>query len=579
MYQPVDTPEKDAFLEQNCNIWELLQPEEETYDERDEKDFLLGVDNARWITVEQEDAGEEHETILFRTFVNASIGGKKLRMKSRGAPYLLILSTKEGESEPKVTICNQSGTLGLTRDFKIEDLRDSAVPSSPFADGSQINTKDVVPLNFERVAVAVAFTNENDLQQFMHIPRAYFEAVKRREPRQLEMATETMLFRCSVETFEQLKSSTPKPQNGRQQFKSCDLRILETTGREGWRTTRRLVISSSAAEEQPWLEDLFLPLSRVQINREGNSKKVLIKWSDCNHEVPKLTDGNWNKIFTYVYNDSNPNISLGLLFRTSVDATDFENTILQLSSDPVFSWTNGSDSRFVYNIFDTEPNPKAYKALLSTYTRAEWRYSELFYMYRDTDYEFDYHKARVRLPQALYTNYISTHVGHLYKPYPNKPPKFSHCEKLVGNVSIEFGDNIVGMEFMSSLTRNHKLVFSRRSHFVTTKGPSRFGSRKSNKGPAEVQLWKKSELDGIRLTLRWGENVEDKWISLAVPTGGLDHRKDSNRATFPKLEYNRGRKIDMANLVARDYSKGENEKKMIGPITIAFETVLGKPLE
>lgn len=113
MYQPVDTPEKDTFLEQNYNIWEQLQPEEETYDERD---FLLGVDNSRWITVEQEDAGEEHETILFRTFVNASIGGKKLRMKSRGAPYMLILSTKEGESEPKVTICNQSGTLGLTRD-------------------------------------------------------------------------------------------------------------------------------------------------------------------------------------------------------------------------------------------------------------------------------------------------------------------------------------------------------------------------------------------------------------------------------------------------------------------------------
>lgn len=113
MYKAVDTPEKDAFLEQNCNIWEFLQPEEETYDERD---FLLGVDYARWITIDQEDAGEEHETVLFRTFVNASIGEKRYRMKSRGAPYLLILSTKAGESEPKVTICNQIGSLGLSRD-------------------------------------------------------------------------------------------------------------------------------------------------------------------------------------------------------------------------------------------------------------------------------------------------------------------------------------------------------------------------------------------------------------------------------------------------------------------------------
>lgn len=116
MYQPVDKPETDTFLEQNHNIWELLQPEEEAYDEQD---FLRGLDNGRWITVEQDDAGEEHETVLFRTFVNATIDGKRYRMKSKGAPYMLILSTKEGESEPKVTICNQSGTFGLTRDCKL----------------------------------------------------------------------------------------------------------------------------------------------------------------------------------------------------------------------------------------------------------------------------------------------------------------------------------------------------------------------------------------------------------------------------------------------------------------------------
>lgn len=103
------------MLEQNFNIWELLQPEEENWTD---DDLLPALENGRWITVEQEDAGEEDETVLFRTFVNAAIGGKRLRMKSKGAPYLLILSTKEGESEPKVTICNQSGTLGLTRDCK-----------------------------------------------------------------------------------------------------------------------------------------------------------------------------------------------------------------------------------------------------------------------------------------------------------------------------------------------------------------------------------------------------------------------------------------------------------------------------
>lgn len=112
MYQPVDTPEKDTFMKQNCDIWEHLQPEEERFDD---DDFFLGMENGRWITVEQEDAGDESEKVLFRTFVNAAIGSRRVRSRSKGAPYMLILSTKEGESEPRVTLCNQSGTLCLTR--------------------------------------------------------------------------------------------------------------------------------------------------------------------------------------------------------------------------------------------------------------------------------------------------------------------------------------------------------------------------------------------------------------------------------------------------------------------------------
>lgn len=101
-------------MEQNYDIWELLQPEEENYDD-DANELLPGLRNGRWITVEQDDAGEEDETVLFRTFVNAAIGGKTKRIWSQGSPYMLLLSIKEGESEPQVTICNQSGTLGLSR--------------------------------------------------------------------------------------------------------------------------------------------------------------------------------------------------------------------------------------------------------------------------------------------------------------------------------------------------------------------------------------------------------------------------------------------------------------------------------
>lgn len=302
-----------------------------------------------------------------------------------------------------------------------------------------------------------------------------------------------------------------------------------------------------------------------------------MKWSDCNQKVPNLTDGNWNELFTYVYDDSKPNIALSFLFNNSDHATKFENTVLRLSSEPTFRWTKGLDTGSIYQITDAEPSQK-YKALLLTHTRSEWRYSELYYMYRDTDYDFDYGTGKVWLPQISYINYVSNHVGNLYPPDPKRPPRFSHCEKKVGNVLIDFGDVKTSVDFMSSLTRKHKLIYSRRSLFVSTKPPPRFGSPRSNKGPAEVQLWKDLEEDKIRLILRWGDNVEDKWVSVAVPDGVLDDRRDSNRATLPRTEYERGRKIDMANLMARDCSK-ENEWRRNGPITIAFETVRGERLK
>lgn len=71
------------------------------------------MDDGRWITVEQNDAGEEEEKVLFRTFVNAWIGTqRKDRIKST---YMLLLYTKKSESELQVTISNQSGSCGLNR--------------------------------------------------------------------------------------------------------------------------------------------------------------------------------------------------------------------------------------------------------------------------------------------------------------------------------------------------------------------------------------------------------------------------------------------------------------------------------
>ena len=137
---------------------------------------------------------------------------------------------------------------------------------------------------------------------------------------------------------------------------------------------------------------------------------------------------------------------------------------------------------------------------------------------------------------------------------------------------MEFDDETTCMEFLSALTRDHALIFSRRVLFIITKPLPRFGSAKSSKGAAEVQLWQKGK--SIRLLSRWNDKVEEKWLSMSVPRGELNHKQGSNRASFPQIEYERGRKIDMANLVARD-SREKTQAKKAGPITIAFESVKG----
>lgn len=111
LYKPIETPEKVDSTEQNHYIID-----EELF--RSNDILTAWMDDGRWITVEKDDAGEEEEKVLFRTFVNATIGIKKLRTKSKGAPYMLLLYTKKGESEIQVTVSNQSGSCGLNRSCK-----------------------------------------------------------------------------------------------------------------------------------------------------------------------------------------------------------------------------------------------------------------------------------------------------------------------------------------------------------------------------------------------------------------------------------------------------------------------------
>ncbi|KAH8427342.1 uncharacterized protein LDX57_005056 [Aspergillus melleus] len=564
-FTSVDIPEYSTIYSQNLDIWEPLQPEEEL---GNDGYTLLGLDNVRWIAVDQEDAGNEEENVLFRTFVNAGIGSKRLRMRTKGAPYMLLLSTRDGESEPKITLCNQSGTLCLQRDFVPDDVAQLVQISHASISGVPgARVSEPVILKFGSRSVSISFQYMADLMQFISLPRAYFDAVWQREPVDSTEFSETVLFKSSLELFEQMKAATMKPMNPPMVHGSCEVRILERSFGEAWRSVRRLVISSSAAEKNPRCMELFLPLSRVQVCREQDSRQVLIKWSDTRQERSTKTDGNYHPIFSCVYDPNNPNVGLSLHFRTQQQAEQFERVVLTLWLKPSFWWSQAGNPGQVYDVVDHTLDQKQYKAISVLHTRLSWKYIHLYYLYRDADYAYEHANRRVHFPRVFYADYISSHADKLYRP--DRPVHFSHCEKRIGNFTVAFKEESALRGLMTSLASAYELAFSRRAVSLTTRGKSLFGSKRSSKGDTEVQLWRKGDV--IQFASRWNDRVTDKWLTMSLSPGVLPS-SDSNRVEFPAVTYSRGTALNMATIMA-GAPKDPNKLRMNGPIAVTFSTV------
>ncbi|PLB55883.1 hypothetical protein P170DRAFT_372249 [Aspergillus steynii IBT 23096] len=560
-FTSVDIPEYSAIHSQNLDIWEPLQPEEEPGNYTP-----LGLENVRWISVDQEDAGNEEERVLFRTFVNAGIGSKRLRMRTKGAPYMLLLSTRNGESEPKITLCNQSGTLCLQRDFTPEDVAQlvQITQASISVPGAKIS--EPIILRFGAQSVSISFQYMADLMQFIGVPRAYFDAVWQREPVDSAEFSETVVFKSSLELFEQLKATTMKSMNPPMVHGSCEVRILERSFGEAWRSMRRMVISSSAAEKNPRCMEIFMPMSQVQVCREQDSRQVLIKWSDTRQERSSKTDGNYHPIFSYIYDHNNPNIGLSLHFRTQQQAEEFERVVLSLSLKPAFWWTQSGNPGQVYDVTDHNLDQKQYKAISVLHTRLSWKYINLYYLYRDADYVYEHSSLRVHFPRVFYTDYISSHVDKLYPA--DHPVFFSHCEKKIGNFTVVFKEEQALRGFMTSLASAYELAFSRRAVSLTTKGKSMFGTSKSSKGETEVQLWRKGST--VQFASRWKDLNNDQWLTMSVPSG-VRLSSDHNRVDFPAVIYSRGAVLNMATIMA-GAPKHSNKLRKTGPITVNFPT-------
>ncbi|KAL4961993.1 uncharacterized protein BDV14DRAFT_113561 [Aspergillus stella-maris] len=568
----VDIPDTATICLHNLDICEPIQPDETSYS-GDENPFIL--ENVRYTTVELEDAGAEDERVILRTFVNAGIGGKKLRMRTKSAPYMLLLSTLQGESEPKITICNQTGTFCLQRDFTADDLSQLTRVSTSSLNGIPgAKLFEPITIHFDTVPVSISFQYTSDLDQFICIPKSHYDSVWQREPVDSENFSETIIFSNSVEAVEQLRAPAMKSMNPPMITRSCQVRVLERTFDEAWRSVRRIVISTSLAEKIPQCLEFFMPLSGIHVKRGDDMLSVQIKWSDTCQERSDKTDGSYNPLFTYVYNDTSPNTGLDVRFRSEQRAADFENAVLSLAQTPTFSWTQTTSSGKVYDLADVATCQKQYKAILLVENRLSFKFSSLHYLFRDTDYIYNSTNLRVNFPKIFYVDYISSHVEQLYPESSTTPVYFSHCEKKVAGAEIPFTDESVLHEFMSSLASGYELCFSRRADYMTTKKKQPFiGSNKSSKGEIEVQMWRRAT--SIRLACRWVSDGPDRWLTMPVPSGpgkpsnGIFHDTTTNRVEFPVTSYTRGAVLNLA-AIASGSPKDAKSAKRSGPIGITF---------
>jgi hypothetical protein len=371
--------------------------------------------------------------------------------------------------------------------------------------------------------------------------------------------------------FEQLR--TPKkPINPPISLKSCEVRILERCFDEAWRSIRRIVMTPSIAERNPRCIEFFMPPSKVQINREDESCEILLKWSDTCQERSDKTDGNYNTLHSYVYDGNAPNIGVGLYFRTKKGAEDFEKAVHELNFPSGFSWSQPSYSGRIYDVVDTGAEHKQHKAIALSQERSYWRYSNVYYLYRDTDFTYDHRSLDIRFPQISFTDYTSTNVDQLYRA--DAAVGFSHCEKKLGSTVIEFINDSASRSFISVLSSLYDLVYARRIPSLSTKSIFPFGRLgKSGKGAADLQRWRRG--NRYQLAARWDDSVSGRWLTMVLPLFFIQSSRNSTRISLRKLPYTRGSSLDMLNILAQNCKGGDVENQE-GAISLVFRDPKGE---
>ena len=442
----------------------------------------------RWLAPDIDYAGAEQEKCLLQTFVNAQIGSKKVRMKSCGAPYLLLLWCQQGKSEIIVSLFNQHNTINLSRILTPDDLK--------FSEGSPLAWEGL-QIDFPSQTTFVQFLSPKDQDAFLGFAQEYFAQIKNRDPRPGEILT----FRESLQFYELRGPSLGSGVKCRGQArKSCEVSLYDLIPDKCWKLSRRLVISASPAASKRWCISHWLPSSRVRVQQDD--RQVRLMWSDCDH-LEQKTDGFYVSNWSYLYKPDQSNRVIDLVFEDRTTAEALVDSILDPFNSPFqtpfvkeiahFESSAASQKAIVYELSDLDDTGReGYHAVVSINKRPNTNFvSDVYLIYRDFDFVLeDDENFTVMFPQLRAPHYISNKIKMITKPSESsEAPKVEDVTTVPRDAIFHFNNKFDRADFLKHVTGGWQLVFCHLTLAVHLKAHHRLFSKSHEN--AVIQLWER----------------------------------------------------------------------------------------
>lgn len=534
------------------------------------------VSALRWFEIDQDNAGSQHEKVLFRTFVDAQLGSRYDRSKSPSAPYMLLVWTAADGCDILVSLCNQRGSVNLSRRLAAEDLEkyEAGADSTIFS------------IKFPSQEAEIKFLSADDAVGFFTQPLIFFAALEEIKPRSGELA----IHQASLSAY---SDSSPQalPRDGRaktmisSETSSCGLRLYESMPDKCWKTTRRLVVNTPPDSTKPECVSHWLPVDQIKIIAEGT--RVTVKWSDCG-QLTRKDLGNFAFQYSYIYKADETNRKVVLGFGSASEARSFEECLLLPTEMPPNITTKiEMPSAFqdvrIYRLFDVDEPDQGYHSIALVKKSPKGPHmTEIYYAYRDLDWVLSTKNGTpsiVDFPSLQTSHYVSTIRRLQYKPNAKDPtPDFSHVEEAFKAAHFELGCDHDLKRFMHSLT-GWTLNFFRpltKLHLVET-GHLIKNPKEQYKG-VWVQLWEKAAEEGqpqIHLAVRLGDEIRERWITASLFEAHCrsEHSTMSYNVEFQALLLQRGVEVDSKYMTATTRSlKEQPVSKKRWKTTLTFAT-------